>query len=383
MPVPFVDLRAQHAAVADDVASSWSGVLERCDFVLGGEVEEFEREFAAYCEAPHAVGVDSGTSALELAFRALGIGPGDEVITAANTFVATAFAISHAGATPVLADVDPETLTLDPERVEAAITPRTRAIAPVHLYGHPAPMDPLMNIARRHGLVVVEDAAQAHGALYRGRRVGSIGDAAAFSFFPAKNLGCYGDGGAVVTGDAAVADRVRHLRNYGQPRKYHHDLIGYNRRLDTLQAAVLRANLRRLDGWNASRRAAAADYAATLADAAVRLPAPADDVEPVWHLFVVQSDDRDGLAARLASLGVASGIHYPVPVHLQRAYKGALPPEGAFPVTERAARRILSLPMFPGLDAEAVSHVAAGIRSWDRPGSGAAEAGQAVGARRR
>jgi dTDP-4-amino-4,6-dideoxygalactose transaminase len=377
--VPFVDLRAQHLSIAGEVAEAWGGVLERCDFILGGEVAAFESELAAFCEVEHAVGVDSGTSAIELALRALGVGPGDEVITAANTFVATAFAISHIGAAPVLVDVDPGSLTLDPALLEAAITPRTRAIVPVHLYGQPADMDAVLAIAREHGLLVVEDACQAHGARHRGRRVGSMGDAGAFSFFPAKNLGGYGDGGAVVTDDPDVADALRRLRNYGQRRKHHHETLGFNRRLDTLQAAVLRIKLRRLDEWNARRRRHAAEYVRLLEGAGVGLPQAGNGVEHVWHLFVIQADDRDALAAGLAEAGIGTGIHYPIPVHRQAPYLARHGAAERFPVVEAAAGRILSLPMFPELEPAALAHAAAAVGALTRPRAGARPPAAAVG----
>lgn len=364
MLIPLVDLRAQYGEIAGDIATAWAGVLERCDFILGSELTAFEEELAAYCEAGHAVGVDSGTSALELALRAVGVGPGDEVVTAANTFVASVFAISHCGATPVLVDVDPRTHTLDPDAVARAVTPRTRALLPVHLYGQPADMDPITEIAREHGLRVVEDACQAHGARYRGRRVGALGHAAAFSFFPGKNLGCYGDGGAVVTDDPDVAETVRALRNYGQRRKHHHEAVGFNRRLDTLQAAVLRIKLSRLDQWNGRRREHAATYGRLLGDADLELPAAREDAEHVWHLYVVQHDRRDALAARLAEAGIATGVHYPVPVHLQPAYAALGLRPGAYPVTEAAAGRILSLPMYPELTLETLEQVAIAVETF-------------------
>jgi dTDP-4-amino-4,6-dideoxygalactose transaminase len=334
-------------------------MAERTDWVLGADVEAFEAEFAMYCGTRHAVGTDCGLSALELILRGYGIGTGDEVITAANTFIATVLAISHAGATPVLVDVDPVTRNIDPEQVERAITPRTRAIMPVHLYGRPAAMDAIGAIAAEHGLRVVEDAAQAHGARYRGRRAGALGDAAGFSFYPAKNLGGFGDGGAVVTDDDDLAASVRMLRDYGQRRKYDHAVKGLNRRLDTLQAAVLRLKLRRLDAWNARRRELAGRYTVALAGGAVTPPAGAgDDEEAVWHLYVVEGDDRDVLRARLTEGGVQTGIHYPVPVHLQPAYADLGLGPGSFPVTERLAGRILSLPMCPHLQDTDVDRVA-------------------------
>lgn len=361
--IPFVDLKAQYSAIVDEVNAAISTVLERTDFILGESVSMFEEEFAAYCEASYAVGLDSGTSALELALRAFDIGSGDEVITAANTFIATALAISYTGARVVLVDVDPSTYTIDPAEVEKAITPRTKAIIPVHLYGQPADMEPIMQIADRHGLVVIEDACQAHGAKYKGKRVGSIGHAAAFSFYPAKNLGAYGDGGMLVTSDKRVDESLRILRNYGQREKYHHGLRGYNRRLDTLQAAVLRTKLKYLDDWNAARRRHVAQYNLLLGEnpSKVVTPVQREYAEPVCHLYVIQVNDRDGLQARLNDQGISSGIHYPVPIHLQPAYQGLGYGRGDFPIAEKQAQRILSLPMYPELASDAIERVAAAI----------------------
>ena len=359
--IPFVDLAAQHRSVQEAVADALDRTLSRTDWVLGPEVDAFEAEFAVYCGAAGAVGTDSGMSALELALLGLGVGPGDEVITAANTFVATALAISHVGATPVLVDVDPERYTLDPARLEAAITGRTRAIMPVHLYGQPADMDEIMGIAAAHDLAVVEDACQAHGARYRGRRAGSLGHAAAFSFYPSKNLGAYGDGGIVVSNDESLLERLRVLRNYGQAEKYRHVVKGFNRRLDTLQAAILRVKLARLDGWNDARRRIAARYERGLAAVGIAPPRLAPDVEGVWHLYVIELDGRDEARAFLAGRGIQTGIHYPIPVHLQPAYADLGRPAGSFPVSERAAGRILSLPMYPEMPLGAVDEVVAAL----------------------
>jgi dTDP-4-amino-4,6-dideoxygalactose transaminase len=359
--VPFVDLAAQYASLADELEETARRVLRSTDYILGHELGLFEEEFAAFCASRHAIGVDSGTSALELALRAYGIGVGDQVITAANTFIATALAISYTGATPVLVDVDPRTCTLDPARLEEAITGRTRAIIPVHLYGQTADMDPILAVARRHGLRVIEDACQAHGASYRGRPAGSLGDAAAFSFYPAKNLGACGDGGMVVTDDPRVADSIRMLRNYGQREKYHHLVHGFNRRLDTLQAALLRVKLRHLAAWNAARRRHARLYDRLLAASAVEAPFEAEYAESVWHLYVVRCRDRDALRAGLAERGIATGIHYPRPIHLQPAYCELGYARGDFPVAERQAEQILSLPMYTELDAEQVARVARAV----------------------
>ncbi len=361
--VPLVDLQAQFAAIRHEVEPAMTAVLERCDFVLGEAVERFETGFSAYCEAPHAVGVDSGISALELILRAWGIGAGDEVITAANSFIASASAISFTGATPVLVDVEPDTCLMTAAAVERAITPRTRAIMPVHLYGQPVDMDPLMALAETRGLKVVEDACQAHGARYRGRRVGSLGHAAAFSFYPGKNLGAYGDGGAVATRDAALAQRVRELRNYGQREKYCHVSLAYNRRLDSLQAAVLDVKLRHLDRWNARRAAIAARYQEMLTGLPLQLPVARRDASHVYHLFVLQVSHRDAVLAHLKAEGIGAGVHYPIPIHLQPAYAELGYGPGSFPVAERTAGRLLSLPVYPEMSDEQVTYVAATMRS--------------------
>jgi dTDP-4-amino-4,6-dideoxygalactose transaminase len=364
--VPFVDLRAQFHSIRTEVETAINGVIERCDFILGDSVAEFEAEMAAYCEAAYGIGVDSGTSALELALMALDIGPGDEVITAANTFIATALAISYVGATPVLVDIDPDTYQIDPGLIEGAITPRTKAIMPVHLYGHPADMDPILDIAARHGLKVIEDASQAHGARYKGRRVGALGDIGAFSLYPAKNLGAYGDAGVLVTSDPALDEKLRLLRNYGSVQKYHHEIRGFNRRLDTMQAAVLRVKLAHLDGWNAARRSHADAYNKALEGLAdsVRLPKTADYAEPVFHLYVVRHEDRDGLQDHLGMRGIGTVIHYPIPIHLQPAYADLGQSQGSFPVTEAFADGILSLPMYAELERSHIEYVCAAINEF-------------------
>ena len=360
--IPLVDLRTQYRALSPEVDAAIRRVLERADFVLGEDVEAFEREFAAYCEARYAVGVDSGISALELGMRALGIGPGDEVLTPPNSFIASSSAVSFTGATPVWVDVDPRTHNLDPDAARAALTPRTRAIMPVHLYGQPAELAAVLALAREHGLKVIEDACQAHGARYHGRRVGSFGDVAAFSFYPGKNLGAYGDGGAVVTNEEAVAERVRMMRNYGQRRKYEHTDLAWNRRLDSLQAAVLRVKLRRLDEWNAARRRHAAVYDELLAEAGVTLPFAAPGREHVYHLYVVETAERDAKLAGLRAQGIGAGLHYPIPIHLQEAYREQGRGPGSFPVTEALAARVLSLPMYPELSLEQLERVAGAVR---------------------
>lgn len=372
--IPFVDLEAQYHSIAEEVDSAIADVLSNADFILGEAVNAFEDDFAQYCGVRFAVGVDCGTSAIELALRACDIGPGDEVITAANTFIATAFAVSYTGATPVLVDVDPRTYTIDVSLLKRAITDQTRAIIPVHLYGQPADMDPIMEIAGKYGLVVIEDACQAHGARYKGHRAGSIGDAAAFSFYPSKNLGAYGDGGMVVTDDAAIAQRVRMLRNYGRTDKYRHDSMGYNRRLDTLQAAILKVKLRHLDEWIAARQAHAQQYSRLLAQNGVVTPVVAINRDHTYHLYVIRCPDRDGLRAHLHEQGIATGIHYPVPIHLQKAYESLGYRVGAFPTTEQYATEILSLPMYPELRPEQISHVTEQITSFLASGTDYREA---------
>ena len=368
--VPFVDLAAQQAAVRAELDAAAARVLGDAEFILGPEVERLESEFARYCECAEGIGVDSGTSALELALRAYRVGPGDEVIVPANTFIATALAVSSTGATPVLVDVDPLTWTIDVAAVEDAITNRTRAIIPVHLYGQPADMDPLLEIARRRQLVVIEDACQAHGARYKQRRVGSLGHAAAFSFYPSKNLGACGDGGMVTTNDQDIAKSLRMLRNYGQEKKYHHVVRGYNRRLDNLQAALLRVKLRHLDAWNNARRDRS-DWYCQFLSAGVLTPVVADYADPVWHLYVIQLDDRDELQAHLCERGIGSGIHYPIPIHLQPAYRDLGYRRGDFPIAEQTAERILSLPMYPELLQTAVEEVAGAVAEFVamRPGA--------------
>ena len=362
--VPFVDLTAQYRTIAAEINEATSRVIQEADFILGREVNLFEEEFASFCEARYAVGVDSGTSALELALRAFDIGAGDEVITAANSFIASALAISHAGATPVLVDIDAFTHTMDVAAIEKAITPRTKAVLPVHLYGHPAHMEPIRQLADKHGLVVIEDACQAHGARYKGKRAGSLGHAAAFSFYPGKNLGAYGDGGMVVTNDRGIAKRLAMLRNYGQKEKYQHLFRGYNRRLDTLQAAVLRVKLKYLEEWNAARRWNAVLYHKFLDGTGVVLPGEAGGAESVWHLYVIRTENRDLLRDYLVSRGVSASIHYPIPIHLQPAYQDLRYKRGDFPVTEAYAQQILSLPMFAELTPGQIEFIAQIIRGF-------------------
>ena len=360
MTVPFLDLQAQYRSLKPEVDSAIQAVIDSSAFVLGPAVERFEREFAAFCGAAHCVAVNSGTSALALLLRAHGIGADDEVITVANTFFATAEAIEHAGATPVLVDCDEATALIDPALVEAAVTPQTRAILPVHLYGQPADMDALTAIAQRHGLLLLEDACQAHGARYRGRRTGSLADGAAFSFYPGKNLGAYGEAGAITTGDPAIAGRLRMLRDHGSPKKYEHARIGWNERMDGLQGAVLGVKLKYLDGWNARRRTHAAAYRAQLPDD-IRAIDARDDGEPACHLFVVRVANRDRVQQALTQGGIGTGIHYPIPIHLQPAYAGRWR-VGDFPHAERLAREVLSLPMFPELTDDQIASVVSALR---------------------
>jgi len=361
--VPFLDLKAQYRSIKDEIAAAIEAVLENCDFVGGAAVEEFERDFAKFCQTAHAVGVSNGSDALYLALRALEIGPGDEVITVPNTFIATASAISRTGASVRFVDVDPATLEMDAYQLEHDITPRTRAILPVHLYGQMPDMDAILAIAAQHQIPVIEDAAQAHGATFRGRVAGSMGIAACFSFYPGKNLGAYGDAGAVVTNDAELASRIRRLRDQGRDTKYEHLMIGYNHRLDTLQAAVLKVKLRHLSQWNARRREIAALYRQFFQDCpAVRPLAVAPGQEAVYHLFIVQVEQRERVQERLKQQGIATGIHYPVPLHLQPAYAFLGLRRGTFPVSEAAAERVLSLPMYAEMSNAMVEHVATALR---------------------
>jgi dTDP-4-amino-4,6-dideoxygalactose transaminase len=376
MKVPFQDLPLQIRALRSELDAAISGVLGHGQFILGPEVAAFEKEWARFCGVKHAIGVGSGTDALQLILRALRIGPGDEVITVANSFIATAEAISYTGAKPVLVDCELETYLIDPTAVEAAITPRTRAIMPVHLYGQPANMAALSALAQKHGLALVEDAAQAHGAvLAGGRSCGALGVAAAFSFYPGKNLGAFGDGGAVTTDDDALAHQIRLLRNWGSVVKYHHEVQGYNSRLDTIQAAILNVKLSQLANWNESRRRVAGWYRAALAEIpGLVLPKEAPWTgRHVYHLFVVRllDHDRDTVMRELSARGIQTIVHYPVPIHLQKAYSVLGFRAGTFPHAEKAAQSVLSLPMFPEMTEEQVAMVADGLRSaLARPGRG-------------
>lgn len=365
--IPLLDLRTPHRELAADILAAVQASLDSAAFVNGPEVAAFEREFAAYVDAGYAVGLASGTDALCLAYAALGVSPGDEVITVPNTFIATTEALTPVGGVVKFVDVDPRTSNLDVAQLEAAITPRTVGIVPVHLYGQPADLDAIRAVAERHGLWIVEDAAQAQGSRYKGRRVGSACTVAAFSFYPGKNLGACGEAGAITTNDPKIADHVRALKEHGQRAKYYHDYEGYNARLDAWQAAVLRIKLRRLDEWNAQRRQAAAWYREALHDLAdITLPFEPDWAEGNYHLFVIHADRRDALRSHLEDAGVGTGLHYPLPLHLQKAYTHIGLAKGAFPVAERLAERLLSLPMYPGLARDDVQYVADAIRRFYR-----------------
>ena len=363
MKIALDDLALQFSEIEEEAMEATLRVYRSGRYILtqGEEVATFEAAFSRYCETTHAIGVSSGTAALHLALGALGMGPGDEVIVPANTYVATAFAVTYTGAKVVLVDVDPVTYTVDVDAAAAAITPRTRAIMPVHLYGHPARMDEILALAQKHDLRVVEDAAQAHGARYHGRRVGSLGDAAAFSFYPGKNLGAIGDGGAITTNDDEIAARTRQLRYMGQRTKYKHDRVGYQDRLDELQGALLGVKLRRLDAWNAQRREQADWYRELLADTPLELPTEAPDCEHVYHLFIVRAPERDALKEWLAEREIVTAIYYPIPVHLQGAYAELGYTAGAFPETERAVAETLALPVFPGYTREMIERVAGAV----------------------
>jgi dTDP-4-amino-4,6-dideoxygalactose transaminase len=363
MKVHFNDLKATHCAIASELERAYQRVLKSGWFILGPEVEAFEAEFAAYCGVTHCIGVASGTEALELALLACGIGRGDEVITVAHTAMPTALAIVAAGATPVFVDIDPRTYTLDPEHLTRAISPRTRAILPVHLYGHCAEMGAILAVAAQHNLHVIEDAAQAHGSLYKGRKAGSMGQLGCFSFYPSKNLGACGDAGAVVTNDANLAARLRRLRNYGESTRYHHETMGYNSRLDEIQAAILRVKLPHLDDWNECRRRIAAHYLSRLEERFSPPQAKPDCVHN-YHLFVIQSNDRDDMREYLHAHSIETLMHYPTPCHLQPAFRNIDHRCGDLTVTEKVAKRILSLPMFPALTTDQIEYVSKRVNSF-------------------
>ena len=367
-PIPLVDLREQFQPLKKEIMTEIEGVLDNMELFLGENVFHLEREFADYCGVRFAVGVGSGTDALQLSLRAVGVGSGDEVITVANTFIATAEAIVQTGARPVFVDIDAETYTIDATRVEAAITERTKAILPVHLYGHPAEMDRVMAIARKHGLRVIEDACQAHGAEYKGVKVGAIGDAGAFSFYCSKNLGAYGEGGMVVTKDREIATQVQMLRDHGRNGKHQHAVMATNSRLDEIQSAILRVKLRHLDRWNTMRRALAAEYNSQLfgLEEIVR-PTERPEAEHVYHLYVIRTPDRERLSAWLRKHNIATGVHYPIPIHLQQAWLAVGDSGGPLPVTESSSQEILSLPMYPELTVDQVHYICQSVKDYFRP----------------
>jgi len=347
--VPFLELRPAYEELRAELDTAYRRVMDSGSYILGKELETFETEFAAYCSVKHCIGVGNGLDALHLILRGYGIGRGDEVIVPSNTFIATWLAVSYAEATPVAVEPDPRTYNLDPNRIESALTPHTKAIIPVHLYGQPADMDPILEIAQKHGLKVIEDAAQAQGARYKGRRTGSLGDAAGFSFYPAKNLGAFSDAGAITTNDGDLTDRVRRLRNYGSQQKYYHDLKGFNSRLDELQAAFLRVKLRKLDEWNDRRRRIAKLYNSQLStlNSQLVLPCVANGSEPSWYMFVIRHPRRELIQQKLDEAGIGTLIHYPIPPHLSGAYTNGRYARGAFPVAEELSDTALSLPMGP------------------------------------
>lgn len=361
--IPFLDLKAQYQEIKPEVEAAVGRVLDSAQFVLGPEVAAFERRFAEYCQSEHCLAVNSGTSALHLALVAAGIGAGDEVITVSMTFVATTAAILYAGAKPVFVDVDPRRWTMDPAQIEAAITPRTKAILPVHLHGRMADMDPIMEIARRHGLLVIEDAAQAHGAEYKGRRAGSIGDLGCFSFYPGKNLGAYGEGGALVCNRADLAHRAAMLRDWGQETKYRHVMPGFNYRMDGIQGAILNVKMNHIEAWTEARRSIAAIYDHLLGDRHGQRPGACLDGRHVYHVYAIAVDRRDDIQARLQAAGIGTGIHYPVPVHRQQAYSGMTGQPVPLPVTEALAERLLSLPIYAELHPDQAAEVARAVEA--------------------
>ncbi len=362
MHVPFLDLKAQYESISDEIAAALRAVIDRCAFAGGPFVERFEEDFASFCGCRHALGVGSGTEAIWLALMALGIGAGDEVITVPNTFIATAEAISLCGAKPVFVDIDEQTYNMDPSLLEAAITTRTKALIPVHLFGQTAEMNPILDVAREHGLAVIEDACQAHGAEYNGRSAGSMGEAGCFSFYPGKNLGAYGEAGVVVTNNTDLDEKIRMLRDHGQAKKYQHALVGWNARMDGLQGAILSVKLRYLNAWNEARRKNAALYNDLLIeDQGIIIPYEAPGAKHVYHVYAIRAQDREALLRVLAEKEVHCGIHYPVPIHLQDAYQDLGYHHGSFPVAERCAAEFLSLPMFPELTSRQIEHVASEI----------------------
>jgi len=364
MKIPLVDLKAQYNSIKPEIQEAISRVLDSSQFILGKEVEAFEEEFEQYLGVRHSVGVNSGTSALYLTLLALGVGPGDEVMTVSQTFIATVEAIWWTGAKPVFVDISEKTYTMDPAQIESALTKKTKAILPVHLYGHPADMDPILEIAKRRRLWVVEDACQAHGALYKGRKVGGFGRAACFSFYPGKNLGAYGEGGAVVTNDGGLATQIKKLRNHGGLTKYSHEFMGWNARLEAIQGAILRTKLPYLDRWNELRRQHASQYSTLLKGLDLKLPEEAGWAKSAFHLYVIRTPARDGLNAYLNEQGIGSLIHYPKPTHLLDCFKSLGYHEGDLPVTERISKEVLSLPLYPELTGKQIEAVATQIQSF-------------------
>jgi dTDP-4-amino-4,6-dideoxygalactose transaminase len=362
--VPYLDLTAQMRPLRKEIDAAIARTLDQCSFCLGPDVAQFEKDFARFCGAEHCVGFNSGTSALHIAMLLLNVGQGDEVITTPSTFVATTWAISYVSAKPVFVDIDDSTFNLDPARVERAITPRTRAIMPVHLYGHPADLDPLLAICKKHNLPLVEDAAQAHGAKYKGRIVGTFGALSEFSFYPGKNLGAYGEGGALVTNDAAMATRARSLREHGSTRRYYHDEIGFNYRMEGIQGAVLGVKLKHLEEWTQGRRRVAHRYHELLADTPLQLPREASYAESAWHLYVVRHPRRDELKKHLEANHIGCALHYPLPLHLQKAYAFLGHKAGDFPVAEKAARECLSLPIYAEMKESQIQRVADVVRDF-------------------
>ncbi|MCX6928982.1 MAG: DegT/DnrJ/EryC1/StrS family aminotransferase [Verrucomicrobia bacterium] len=365
-PVPYLDLPAQMRSIRKDIDAAIARTLDNCSFCLGPDVAQFEQDFARFCGAEHCIAFNSGTSALHVAMRLLNIGPGDEVITTPYTFVATSWAISYVGAKPVYVDIEDATFNLDPKLVESAITSRTKAVMPVHLYGHPVDLDPLLAVCRKHGLPLVEDAAQAHGTKYRGKVVGTLGVMSCFSFYPGKNLGAYGEGGGLVTNDAAHAARARSLREHGSTQRYYHDEVGYNYRMEGLQGAVLGVKLSHLDVWTRERRRVAQRYDQLLADTPLQLPCEAEYAESARHLYVVRHPQRDGLKQHLDANKVGCALHYPVPLHLQKCYAGLGYKPGDFPVAEKAARECLSLPIYPEMTEAQIQRVVEVVQQFFR-----------------
>ena len=366
MQVPFLDLKTQYQSIKEEVDQAIQEVIDSCAFILGPAVTEFENNFAEYLGVKHVIGVDSGTQAIELALRALGVEQGDEIIAPANTFIASVLPVSRLGAKPVFVEINPKTYNIDVDKIEAAITPRTKGIIPVHLYGQPViEMERILEIAEKHNLFVMEDTAQAHGAKYKGKCAGSFGHASAFSFYPGKNLGAYGDGGAVATNDDTVAEKIRELRNYGQTQKYHHERLGFNHRLDSIQAAVLNVKLKYLDEWNDGRRRHAKQYIELLSDVdGVVVPHVPEEVEPIWHIFAIRVKQRDELMDFLKDNGISTGIHYPIPIHLQKSYQYLEYEKGDFPLTEEISEQLVSLPMCAELTDEMVVYVCDKIKEF-------------------